>query len=790
MSDVVVRYIDEEAGELRDMADEMEDDPEGAEKPFVYDLETPNLVEVFADHKLGVEALKKIVRQVVDDKKTTWEASEDNRKRVAADWALFSGNLPPKTYPYKDAANMNVPIMLENITRLCFRAESELFANWNSIVVWSPIGPNDEQAAKLLTLHTNWQFRVQIPDFKRQVAGRGVLHFFAMGDVSSYSYFDPVREQNRHEILTADEFLVPYTYVSTMPDYSDVPFRILLLTRYKHELKRMKGGGWFDVDKVLDGLKPSWDDDDEDGGELGKAVSEASGIGRPEGASNAPYKLIHYEGWMDLPDPNGDPDEETQRFCRAIVHEATSVILELVVLEEENWQDRVRYDQQMAELESYRSQKMAYDQAIAQQQAEAQMVASQVQELQGNGEMGPLGAQFAGEELAGLEAAQMQLVPPVPPEWVENPDDPMAEPEPVKREPVHMFAHQVCIEPLVGTAGVSYGRIQADFNRAANVALSQFTDSATFANVRAFITGPGVKFKGDFNWSPGAVNEMDSGAMSPGSSLKDNFMELSAAPANPQLMELVGNAYTWAQSSVQAPAVLSGESGKSGETFRGLSARIEQATKQLSVPTRRYADFVELIARNNAKLNRTFLKDEELFNVAEGREQPLKEYKIGRVMYERNYHVEVRADLRFVSESQKISDADEVVGMVMKTMPSNVPMLQQALKAALIERDLGQFLPFLGQELPPPPTPLGIAPPPPPMMPGAPGPGAGGSPQGPPSGPPTGPSGPPPGPPGPAGPQAPRSLAPPPMGAHPVEKTPGLPGPGGQPPPPRMGPLP
>jgi hypothetical protein len=759
----------------------LKDEAKPSKKSFAYDMDAPNLVEVFMGHPDGVDALKAIATQVIEDKTAAWDASEEYRKNQADDWKIFTGNLPAKQFPFKDCANMNVPIMLENITRLCFRAESELFSNWNSIVVWSPIGQDDEGIAKLMTLHTNWQFRVQIPDFKRQMS-RGVLQFFANGDVTAYSYWNDERQQNRHEILTADEFVIPFTYVSTMPDYSDVPFRVLLLSRYAHEVKAMRGR-WYEIDRVLDRSKPSWDD--EEPGHMKQAVIEASGVETPDGAGGAPYKLVHYEGWLELPNPHGIEGEDESHFCKVIVDETTKHVLELVVLEEENWQDVDRYNQQMQELDAYRAQMAQHQQMLADQAAQAQQMQGQVAQLSASGDMGPLGAQMAQQHLDNVEPAQVQMAAPPPPTWVKNPDDPAETPEPPKREPVHMFAHQVCIEPLVGSYGISYGRIQADFNRAANTALSQFTDSATLANVWGLITTSGLEFKTGFSWAPGAINEVKSGQS--GREIKDNIIEMKAAPANPQLMEIVDKAYTWAQSSVQAPAVLSGESGKSGETFRGLSARIEQATKQLSVPTRRYADFVEVIARNNARLNRTFLKDEELFHVAEGRGLPMTEQKIGRSAYERNYHVEVRADLRFVSESQKIHDADEVVGMAMKSMGSNVPFQWQALKAALVERDLGAFVPFLGPEPPPPQTPLGIPPPPPPPMPGMPGmPGAPpppGAPPGPPPGMPAGPGGPP-------GPPGPRVLQPPPMGQHPVPQPPKLPGPGGQPPPPNMGPLP
>src|SRR6185436_8615525 len=123
-------------------------------------------------------------------------------------------------------------------------------------------------------------------------------------------------------------------------------------------------------------------------------------------------------------------------------------------------------------------------------------------------------------------------------------------------------------------------------NRAANIALSQFTDSATLANIWSIITTD-IEFEDEFEISPGHHNKAIGVSAE---QLHKSIYELKPSQANPQLMDLVSFMTEFGQSAAQAPQVLSGEPGKSGETYRGIATRIEQATKQLSESTRGYGD--------------------------------------------------------------------------------------------------------------------------------------------------------------------------------------------------------
>lgn len=687
------------------------EESEATDAPFVFNEDSLNLVPEFMAHDDGIEALKKISEKVIKEFDSDWEASEQYRRRCAENWKLFAGELKEKEYPWKDSANANIPILLKNTVRIVTRGYDELFGDWSNVYGVLPVSPEDEPIAELLSQHGNWQLSEQIEDFPRQQM-RGMLAFFLHGDVTFHSFYDVETELNCHEFLSCDEFCTPYSHTTVKANYSDLPRYHRILNLYRHQLEARREE-WFDVDAVLGKGSPSWSDEPE---QIWMETSAAvQGVEMPEEDESAPYKLIWYEGWLEL------PTQDRQRWCKAIVHPASKAILLLMIHEQPNWQDRERFNRQAQELSEYRAAHQQF--LMAMQDYEAGQAVDQ---------MGLSPPSVA-------EAAMMQPppMPPQPPDWLDNPDDPEAAPEPMKREPVYLFSHGVCVEPLVGNLGLSPGRMLADFNRAANTSFSQFTDAATMANC------PPIAQMGEFEIDepdgelaiyPGAFLKMTGMT---GDDVRKNMAPIPIQPANSQLLEVVKIMDDQGSQAMQAPEVLGGAPGKSGETYRGLAARVEQASKQLSSLIRVYARApLKQVLRNNAYLNARFMPDEELFSVQDDKSMA-SQLQVNRSMYERNYRIVIRADLRFTSQSQKVMEADELVKMGQHpALATNLYFQWHALKKALASRGQSQMIRALGPEPPAPPTPFGIGvdpltgrPLPPPMPPGMPpGGGTGGPP--------------------------------------------------------------
>ena len=722
--------IDTETPE-EDMVEESTDSTdEPAQDSFVYDEDSLNLALDFDSHPDGIKALKKLGEKVVDDFDRDFASCEEWRVRQAENWLLFSGDLPRKDFPYENAANVHVPIMLENLTRVWLRMNGELFGDKSNVFGVSSLGPMDDQQATLLSLHGNWQLRTEIKDFYRQQF-RGTLNFLNVGDVTFHSYYDEELKQNRHECLNADEFVIPYALTSTMPDYSDVPHMTWVMSLYNHQIEARRDT-WFDVDTVLEPEDGNTFDDDP-ATPIADSVAGSMGVEKPSDGG-APRKVLWYEGWADL------PNQGRQRYIQAIVDYTTQHVLKLTIHEEPSWQDKAKYKRQVDELAKFKADQAAHAASMAQQQEAFQRVG----QATGEGTVGP------DQAAAALQAIQAQTpTPPVPPSWMQDPSDPNEAPKQPDKQPIRLFVHGVCIESAGGSLGLGYGNMQADFNRAANTSMSQFTDSATLANCQTLITSGAIEWEtGTFKIAPGAINKLKGTSAS---ELKDGILPFKFGDANPALINIVDKLNQWAQSSIQGPDVLSGESGKSGETARGISARIEQATKQLGVVTGKYSSEVLVnVLRNNAYLNSLFLPEDELFEmesnlIPTGMVPP---FRVGRSMYERNYQVEIRADLRFATQAQRVGEADDALKLIqsVQQLQGNQAIFYAAVKKCLEARGLRDMIPMLGPPPQNPMTPLGLPPPMPAPPPGAAGPaGPGGvspsgmvQPGGPPNGPPPG----------------------------------------------------
>lgn len=723
---------------LQELGQEM---PAGT--PFEYDPDAMNLVTEFKAHPEGREVLKKLGQKCLGDFELAWKATEKFRKNMADIWKLFSGILDAKAPPFQDMSNAHVPILMENTVRMTTRQAYELFGNWTNVFGVTPIGPDDEKTAKLLSLHGNWQIRKRIKDFKRQIGHRGLLMFDLFGDVVCHSYWDPQHRCNRHEILSANEFVCANAHVSTMPDFSDVSWLAKIVFMDAHEIRKM-AGTWEDLETTLKHMPPDWDDATITQ-ELREMVDKSIGVDSSE-YQKGQYRLIQYEGWVNLPpstakNAQGEPNEDRDRYCKVIIDWQTHTVLSLSVHERVDPYEKRRYEFQQQELQRYQQgvqEQQMFQQELQQTQQAALALAHS---LPAEGD-GPAQAIIMGRSLADIPPPPE----PVMPDWMQG--DPNAQPREPDSVPIRMFAHGVNIEPLQGIIGLGTGSIHAAQNKAANISLSAFIDQAMLGNFKNFLAKGNVKFPGGdkLQIGPGKIHSVTGSV-----DLSKDIIPLDFGQANPQFLQLIEMLVRFGNTVSNTPEVLSGEAGKSGETAQGISARIEQATKMLSVPTQKYADFVTQVLINNALLNAIFLEDVEWFSVnnhdpAVG---PMGQqmFSVGRELYDRPYDVEISADLKFTSTAQRISEADALV-----QMPNAVPELggNFALKHAVISKSLEarnryDLIGLLGKA-PPAPEVFGIPtspPAPPPGMPPAPGapPGSGGPPgaapaQKPPAGPP------------------------------------------------------
>lgn len=665
---------------------------EGAVKPAftisVDDEGLPNLIPLFESDPEAKEFLKKLVVQCYDEFTQSWEKNDSYRKKVAESWRLLYCDLPPKNKPFEHCANAAIPLALQNVIRYTNKIYSEIFGDWSNVFNFIPTNPQAELIAPIVSEHSNWQIRNRIVGFKRQ-QHRGLLIFAVAGDVVCHSYYDPITRRNAHEILTCDDFVTPYTHVSVSPDFSDVPWVARRIPFFKTKLKAM-AEQWSNIDEVVKHTAPEYGD----GGvetELRQAIADHLGE-EPYGQIRGEYEIIHYEGWLKL------LGQDKERYCQLVFDLTTKTPLKLAIHETADYTERYRYDYQMKEFNEYQ---MGIQQLIQAQQAQ-QMQSEQAFQHAAQAPLGDPSAHQAADMGRQMLAAPLPP-PPQKPSWMKSDGEP---PLPPQKEPILMFSHGVCLEPMLGNLGIGIGRIDAQLNLATNTVWSQFLDAATLGNGKTFITASNVDFRSPFKIGPGVFNKAKN--VMP-SDLQNAFYELDFGAANPQLIQAADKLMQFGEQASSTPELMSGGPGKSGETARGIQARIEQMNSMISVPTQKYADFVIQIMKNNCKLNRTFMSDEEIFYVNRFNEdlemRGSEMIKAAREFYDNEYEIELISDLQFKSRAEKVSEADEIT-----QLPNAIPQLQQNM--AFLYKAISESLKARGMQRmaktllgPPPPLP-------------------------------------------------------------------------------------
>jgi hypothetical protein len=660
------------------------------DKPLVINEDSLNLVPDLEATDEGAKFLKTLVQDVHAEFMQAWDKNDGYRQKVAESWRVLFCDLPAKSKPFENCANAAIPLALQNIIRLTNKMTTEVFGDWSDPFNFMPTSPESEAIAPIVTQHSNWQIRNRIPGFKRQMK-RAILIFAVAGDVAIHSYYDPLTKQNCHETLTCDDYVVPYSHVSVNPDFSDLPWVARRFPYHRHRLKAMgKRAGWANIEKVT-----SYDAPEYTNGQVETTLRDtvAEFVGEdPFGQKKGEYEIIQYEGWLEL------PGIEEERYCQLIFDLCSKLPLKLTVHMKAPYHERSRFERQTQELQQFQ-------QAAQQHQAATQAKEMQVQQLVMQAQQLPQDSPDVGGFAQQAQQLNAQPLPPepVPPNWMA---DGAQEPEPPRKDPIYMFAHGVCLEPILGNLGIGLGRIDGQLNIAANTVWSMFLDASALGNGKTFITASNVDFQGPFKIGPGVINKAKN--VMP-SDLQNAFLPLEFGAANPQLIEAADRFMHFGEQAANTPDIMSGASGKSGETARGVQARIEQVNAMIKVPTMALADLVIQVMQNNCKMNAIFASEEEIFYVNRYNEDlqvaGAQMIRAAREMYDNPYDIELSSDLQFRSRAQKVSEADEIVQLpnAMPELAYNYAFKYHAIKESLKARGFYKIArTLLG---PPPPLP-------------------------------------------------------------------------------------
>lgn len=647
-----------------------------------------NMVKKYSASDDGKKFLEDVSDIVMDSFKSMWESTEEYREKRAQLYRLFRGNLTQKSAPFEDCANIHMPVVLQAIAMLVPRVITEIFPADDYIFKAVPTGPEDQERADVLTQHGDWQFKHEISDFIPQFE-RAVTESMLVGTAIVYSCRDTINNRNNHRALSCEDLVMSYTVNAVDPSLADVPEKIMIVRWSRHELEDLVAQGKYDSDAVGSILEPL--DDPKNRGSKAKqdeptltvreSVEEVEGHVRPENDPTAPYVFYEYHGWLKL------PGEERQRPVVAVVETSTRKIASFYLREDDDWRDKERYDREIQDIASYQ-------QAVEQFRAAA-----------ANPQLIP------GPDGMPTQAPIPDAPIPPPSVKLDEAGEPLP-PEQPRKVAIEYFTRIDCIYDPHGSMGIGIGDMVKGFNEMVNQLGNLFTDAASIANSPPQLVSENALPPGEVEIGPGAIIR----SPLPPEQLDKAQKTLIQTQGNPQLLEMMNLLMGVAKEVAATPDVYSGQPGKAGETYRGISTRVQEAAKPLTAVAQRILRGLTEIVRKNARLNSIFLPEEDIVNVIDPSKGRMK-VKITRAIYLEDYDITFTADTRFTSQAQKL-DEDVQLMQFAATSPlfAGNQIQQQVFLFEVASRYLKdmkrpELIPYLGQRPQPPPPPQPIAPP-------------------------------------------------------------------------------
>lgn len=604
--------------------------PQKPEHDAITENLAPETVDLVAT--LGVEDQQKLADEVIRAYERDWKGSERFRARRTSIVKLFLGMLPPADDEDGSVggARVHYPIIATAINRMHARVYDQQFPSNGEFFGVKPMDATDLERAVRVAKHLNWQIMHQIPEY---VMNHDVLimQWLLYGSAFSYIYQDPVKNRPCHEACSTEDIVLPYTFQTTDPSLSDVPRITRIVRKYRNEIDDLVDAGYYQNMDLIDKKEAEGGTSGSSGGtgfmanvsgsqgaqSMDEVMQRAQGVDKPaedsDGSKDGPRVFLEQHRYWKL------PGDKKSRPVVATVDKATKVLVGLRLREDEDPQDRARYNREKAALrasydaamQQYQMNMVAYVQQFGQplqpQMGQPQDMTMPPEPGAGDMTQPPMpGA--TGSTMPGMNPMQ----PPAP-----EPPPPPADPTPPRMVAINFFTHFICIPNPEGIYGFGIGYLLEGHNMVADTIASQIVDAGTLANTKTFFYSRQCRMKrGDLRIKPGEGVEVDVAPQDMDKAIK----MVEFGPPDAQLASFIKDQKEEAAELSGANEILSGEVGGSNETATTTQIRISQALTAISILNKRYTRARTFEGQKLARLNSVHLDDVEYFTVVD----PLK----------------------------------------------------------------------------------------------------------------------------------------------------------------------
>lgn len=655
---------------------------------------------------MNPEYLKQLGTKTVTKRNRDLASRSERMKQLARLQKMYALTAEKKNFPWQHCANIKTP----SLTGPNLQIQARLYD-----MIWPANGkvfnvvPANVQVQPFA--HTSEQFANAYVRYKMPYMAQGLddtLHQMCLyGSAFRRTYWDSAEGKVRSDWVPLEDFVVAYRQRSQDPSMSDVPRYTMTHHLSMYDL-RADTGKYVQVD-LIDAKKRGQGDGETETSEFQATADKVDGVtpGEEDEDEDAVRPVLEQHCTLRmLNKPDKHPSFDGREHKVVITVDAwTDTVLRVSLREEDDPDDKRRFDRQKAAHDKYLSDLATYEASLT----APPMLGGMDMSIPPDPMMGPPDMSMPVEPTM----AQAPVGPMMDPMMMESPaplmppmaPEPVDEPLPIRKRQICFFTHYRCF-PSDGFYGLGYGDLLYGLTLAENTIINQMVDGQAVKNAKPmFMSKQGRMARGAINIGPGQVNEIDV----PMGSIKDAIMFLDPPNSDPGTVPLIKMLEGMRDTIAGNGDLMSGQAPGSNQTKGGMQILNEQMMAPITVLARRTKDAFSHELYKIWRCWGVYLEDEEVVDVIGENGQP-QEMKIGKWMFAPGVHLVPASDPRM--KSQRMEDLQTLTSFVM-SMPNIMqnpavggPVLTKLCKMVLsVFPDGDQLIPLLEPPPPPPPQP-------------------------------------------------------------------------------------
>jgi hypothetical protein len=609
----------------------------------VPNLEDHNLVPLLEADPKGRAWLEAFAKRAVDNYEEDKRSAKDYHESLAIATKLYLGKCELfDGGPAEGERKPCLPILAKIVNRIYARVMGMILKT-EPIAV--PTGDEDNERAIRLAQHLAWEKRAKHPDWAPSMSA-SALQWILYGSMFRYIGWDPLENKKAIEWISSTDLVIPFTDNDPDPRLSNVERMTRVCRLPKWKIKRLgKNGHFHGIDKMFGKdaeKKPSPAEPKDD--PLSKVIEEFQGLEPQTDKKGTSYEFLTRYSWEELPD---DEDYGPRRIA-CTLEKSTKRIVRLVIMEEEDKLDRVRFDNET--------------------------------------------------RLKGLQAQRMG----VPPE-------PIA---PIATKPVYPIIHYKFHPNPEGIYGLGVWAFTANLNELANELAGEDIVGQRLANVSGSTGFMSDDFneenKGEVKLRYGVYNVVKI----PSEQLNGAIKTLDFERPKGNLLGWIDKVDQEAQAVMSSSDYQSGLPGPSHETAAAAKLRVSEGMNNITAALEAFLVPLALEYKAYARLNALYMPESEWFMVVEPdpanpTSSKPRQVQIGRNDYETDYDITFDSDARFEVDPGIGASAIQAYQMIMADpdLAGEANLKMAARKKALKALKAGDLAMMLPDEVPPPPPP-------------------------------------------------------------------------------------